>query len=451
MEKQNYKLSYYVTATEKFNKRKNILLFSARSAKSMLLSAEVYHQILEQNFEFIQDNLFLNLIKLKILVLSEEDELKEIVKIFKEEKENPTDLQFVIQPSANCQLGCGYCGQKHENKNISVNISDQIIERFKNKITANPQLKSVNIGWFGAEPLIGLKQIEYLSPPLIKIAAENNLEYSAVIVSNGLLFTPNHFQTLVDLKVNKFEITIDGSKEFHDITRVKKIGSGSFETIFNNVKSVVQYKQANRIKNVTISIRHNVNRFNQPSVLPFLDLLAQNNLLPFVSYNIQPVHSWGNDAHLSSLSHQEFADFQIQILKKMEQLGSFINWLPRDTTKYTCTATRKQDEVIDTYGNIHRCTEIPYVKTYGDYKTNNQALTTFISPHDEAFEDWYNILLRKEYDCGTCKILPICGGSCPKAWKEGNAPCPSTKYNLKDKILQAFIQEIKTKIVPEYA
>lgn len=31
--------------------------------------------------------------------------------------------------------------------------------------------------------------------------------------------------------------------------------------------------------------------------------------------------------------------------------------------------------------------------------------------------------------------MPVCGGGCPKSWKEGIKPCPSTKFNIKDKLL----------------
>jgi uncharacterized protein len=31
-------------------------------------------------------------------------------------------------------------------------------------------------------------------------------------------------------------------------------------------------------------------------------------------------------------------------------------------------------------------------------------------------------------------MLPVCGGSCPKLWREGYVPCPSFKYNWEDRL-----------------
>ena len=317
-----------------------------------------------------------------------------------------------------------------------------IVQNFEDKIQKNPQFKHVTVCWFGGEPLIGLSSITRLAPQLMDIAATYGVKYTSRLVTNGLLLTPECFQQLIDYKVNFFEITIDGTKEYHDITRVKKVGSGSFDAIFKNVKNVVAYKNTHAI-NATISIRHNVNRFNQSSVFPFLDLLKSENLQNSVSYYIALVHSWGNDAHLSALSLQEFANFQVAVLKKMKTMGFSVGWLPNRIKKNTCTATTKEDIIIDAYGNTHRCSEVPYVTTYGKYNTENDALTPFVSEHDALFDDWYNVVARKEYQCGTCNILPLCGGACPKAWHEGHVPCPPMKFNLPDLLLQQLMVDLK--------
>jgi uncharacterized protein len=47
-------------------------------------------------------------------------------------------------------------------------------------------------------------------------------------------------------------------------------------------------------------------------------------------------------------------------------------------------------------------------------------------------------VLKKEFDCATCPMLPVCGGACPKSWLEGMAPCPSTKHNIQQRLLLAY-------------
>jgi uncharacterized protein len=31
-------------------------------------------------------------------------------------------------------------------------------------------------------------------------------------------------------------------------------------------------------------------------------------------------------------------------------------------------------------------------------------------------------------------FLPVCGGSCPKHWGEGDPPCPSYKFNIQQRL-----------------
>lgn len=36
-------------------------------------------------------------------------------------------------------------------------------------------------------------------------------------------------------------------------------------------------------------------------------------------------------------------------------------------------------------------------------------------------------------------MLSVCGGGCPKAWREGNPPCPPAKSNIEDRLALAYL------------
>ena len=44
-------------------------------------------------------------------------------------------------------------------------------------------------------------------------------------------------------------------------------------------------------------------------------------------------------------------------------------------------------------------------------------------------------LAAGDYPCRECSMLPTCGGSCAKAWIEGEIPCPPAKYNMKARLV----------------
>ena len=56
------------------------------------------------------------------------------------------------------------------------------------------------------------------------------------MVSNGLALTPAVAQEVVrDLAVDRIEITLDGTAEYHNRRRATKAGAATFDAIFRNV------------------------------------------------------------------------------------------------------------------------------------------------------------------------------------------------------------------------
>ena len=112
--------------------------------------------------------------------------------------------------------------------------------------------------------------------------------------------------------------------------------------------------------------------------------------------------------------------------------------LPSDTQPIVCMAVQPDAEVIDAFGNVYNCTETPYVPVYNDSEYlmgNIQFPPESIHPKKDRLVTWNQDLSKGEFPCASCPILPICGGACPKQWHESISPCPSIKYNLKDRLL----------------
>lgn len=441
-ENSYYKLSKYVIITPLFNNNKNVLYYSTRTSNTILLNAEIHTKILKHNWLKINNKLLDMLINEKIVVRQNENELDDVLNNFKANIDKRKILSFTIQPSANCQLGCTYCGQTHNNYNLNSELNDDIINRFKNKLLSN-QYSKVDIGWYGGEPLIGLKQMRILSTKMMKLSEEMGIDYRAKVVTNGLLLSQAIFEKLIKIKVKQIEITIDGTEVYHNSTRPSKNGKGSFRIIFNNLLNAVRYINNNKLTDIEITIRHNINKSNKESVFPFLYLMKNNNLENYIFYYISPVHSWGNDAHTLSLSNEEFSKLQIDVYSKMKELNFFVSWLPKNSKATTCIATTKDGEIIDAYGNIHKCSETPYVDTYSlKLEPVSEQLNKFNSDFEETFDKWYDILNQQIYPCNSCNILPICGGHCPKLWHESIPNCPPIKYNIIDRIIKNYYYSI---------
>ncbi len=224
------------------------------------------------------------------------------------------------------------------------------------------------------------------------------------------------------------EVTLDGPASVHDARRMSKRGFGTFERIFRNVVAV------SRETALKLTVRCNVDRDNVRDVEPLVRALAGAGLVGRIGFYCAPIHSWGNDAHERGLSRAEYADWDIRWLALLAELG-FDPALCPGRKKIVCLAVRRDGELIDAYGTSYTCTEVSYVKTYGE--PNLYAIRLpgeqqrRPSGHAAALAGFNEAILSGDQKpCAECAMLPVCGGMCPKAWREGFEPCPPAKLNM---------------------
>lgn len=436
--KQKYKLSYYIISVEEINEDNEVLMYSSRSGKKVILSRSVWSTIMDNKITFLPEDIMSHLIKLKILVNSHENELETIL-FENKEVSKKTDgglLYEVIQPSAFCQMGCYYCGQYHIKQNVSQKNIEKIINRIQSKLLTN-SYKELKIGWFGAEPLVGLLEIREITKELIHICNKSGINYTSKIVTNGLKLNEHLFLEMVnDLKMDRIEITIDGTEGNHDQHRFLKNGKGTFKRIYRNLKTIIETKKKYDL-NVVISVRCNVDINNSNDVTSLIEKLHQDEILSKINFYPIGIYEWGDKQNKESLDKNIFGEKELHWFIDLLDNGYNISGALITVRKYnTCLTTKKNSEVYDSYGNVFNCTEIPYTKEFEKSEFLNGRLEKDIkNSKDNHLADWYEIIEKDNtLPCKSCKLLPVCGGGCPKSWKEGNVPCPTFKYNYKDRL-----------------
>lgn len=240
--------------------------------------------------------------------------------------------------------------------------------------------------------------------------------------------------------LRSIEVTLDGTAEYHDTHRYTKENGPSFDLIFNNLLNIFNKADFNDY-DCGISIRCNVDADNVGGVTPLIQLLAAHGLQDKLKY-FYPIgiYSWGNDAHLNSLTKEKFAELEIDWYLQMVELGFKVNVLP-GRSKQVCMAVSKNSDMYDAYGNIFNCTEVSYVPVYDNsaYVLGNVKTTEFGHTKERVFANWNDELLEEKFDCHSCRMLPVCGGGCPKQWVEGNRACPTPKFNIKERLQLYYI------------
>ncbi|PSL46303.1 uncharacterized protein CLV51_103281 [Chitinophaga niastensis] len=430
-----WKLSDYIVYTNPLDgvaeAKKYRLLYGTRLNAFFIANEAVWDALITDKIHILPVEFIEQLSSKKIIVDREEDETGSIIKENETAIEHHQELYEVIQPTAFCQMGCHYCGQQHTTKLLDEADQLLLLERIRTKLQKGNYSK-LKVGWFGAEPLAGLAVIRTMSPRLQQLAKDYGCDFSAKMVTNGLALTEKVAKELEEVhKISFVEITLDGTSSFHDMRRALKNGHATFDQIFRNLVTIA----ANKAITFKISIRCNVDQQNIEGVSPLLRLLAEAQLQTRISFYTASVYSWGNDAHLKAVQREEFAERELVWFREMMDLGFETGLIPQ-RKPIVCMAVHKDAELSDAYGNIFNCTEVSYVPAYG---TPNIYQIDKLGEEDgkmplRHFSTFNAQIQAATLPCYQCAMLPVCGGSCPKQWADGHAPCPTAKFNMKGRL-----------------
>ena len=289
--------------------------------------------------------------------------------------------------------------------------------------------------WFGGEPLLALRVIRELSNRFVAAASASGKPYGARMATNGSLLTNRTLRMLhEECKLEAMDVTIDGPAELHDQRRLKRNGIGSFHHTMAVIAEAVRERTA---PGLLIGIRVNVDARNEGSVADLIaDLACFGLASPQVMLHMTPVHSWGNDVSRIELEARRYASMEAGWLRLAESYGIGFGCLPTAVKKTTCRATSVYGEIIDSSGRIYSCSEhplVPVARDTGVIATIGDLAATAARPLGQ-FDDWYDQVSDGVQPCGRCPLLPVCGGSCPKLWRDGSMPCPSTKFNWEERM-----------------
>lgn len=435
-------LSTYHVVTESFrdddDDHYKRIVFATRTGRARVISEGLWKLIEKQQFASIPQKITSDLLAIELLVPTGESEL-DIVVTRNEQAANDHDTCYVvIEPTSWCQLGCEYCGQRHTPRWLEPNHQQVLLDRIDKRMSTGA-FQTLEIGWFGGEPLAGIHVIRALTPKLRQMAKRRGCHYEAKIVTNGLSLTDDRATELVsEHEIRFIEVTLDGTEQFHDMRRQQKNGLPTFSKIFGNIALLA----SRRDLDVEISIRCNVDEQNAEGVEPLIELLAEIGIQDRIKFYTAPVHSWGNRAHDCALPPDTYAQLEADWLARMIELGFQTSLLP-GRKPIVCMAVTPNSEMIDAGGSVFNCTEVAHVPLYG--QPNRFQIGDVGGPEIPArrgiLGDFNNKVRQSRYLCSTCRMLPVCGGACPKQWLEGNEPCPSTKRNIEDRLFLEYAKE----------
>ncbi|MFY1633380.1 radical SAM protein [Solwaraspora sp. WMMB335] len=373
---------------------------------------------------------------LGVLVPAGTDETAEVIAAGAQAAETSRHRQFVVMPTAYCNMGCGYCGQRHRRDapaTRTVRHRDAVAARVE-RAMAGGDHDSVLVRWFGGEPLMGYAVLRDLSARFVAAADRHQVAYSALLVTNGALLDARKLRSLhLDCRVDQLEITIDGPQQVHERSRPLNSGQGSYDRITAALRAMLDDTD---LAGLRATVRSNIGLHNAGQATEFATAMRDAGLAdPRIRFYPSPVHSWGNDVSDLRLRQRQAAETELRWYAAYLAAGLHCRVLPSQPVRVVCTATSRHSEVLAPDGRIYSCTEQPLVPGFTDEHVGSvdTANPRQLRPAGR-FDDWYTGLAAGETGCRNCPILPVCGGACPKLWREGTPPCPPLKDGLAGRI-----------------
>lgn len=426
MKQSNYNIFYpYLGDENKY------IAYNSFSNALALLDKEKYEKYIDfcNNKNDLDEEFVEDLKKGLFLIEDNIDELELIRQGMLISRYNSDSFGVTIAPTLDCNFRCVYCYEKDSIKQCYMNEETQnnIVELLKSKVKT---IRHFSVTWYGGEPLMALNVIENLSKQFIEICKENDVVYSAGMISNGYLLTRPRIEKLNEANVSYYQVTIDGKPEDHNFRRPLVGGKPTFDKIMQNLKDNIDILPP-------VALRMNIDKNNLESGAFISNYLREKGLEGKVSpYLANTTNS--NDAYdsPSCMSTEEFSDVDFENDMALGERMDIRSKYPRRIQNF-CGADSLSSLVIAADGELYKCWCDIGVKDrcIGNINENQGYFNT-------AYLDYMSYDVTKDEKCKDCKLLPICMGGCPFQRLEKADVCSMYKHKLEN-YLNAISETIK--------
>jgi uncharacterized protein len=350
----------------------------------------------------------------RMLVNDDLDEVALLEKRYRAGVGDRTSFALTIVTSLGCNFDCPYCFQVKPKAILDDETVGLLVEVLDEQLAT---IERFHVTWFGGEPLLATDRIYSLSEAFLQRCEAAGVAYSASIVTNGYLLTPDVARRLRECRVESAQITLDGPAETHDLMRPLRSGRGTFDVILDNVVACADI--------LPISIRVNLDAHNVAAYEQLLDTLVDRGLSGRVNVNPGQIVAYDEGIGAPSETYRarcftlpEFADVEREFLAAAHQRGLAEPHLPGPIST-PCTAVRENELVVGANGELYKCWD-----SVGNQQEVVGHLRSWHDPNDRVLK-WLHYDPFSDEDCRSCIALPTCMGGCAhhQMTNPGDAKC----------------------------
>lgn len=375
-----------------------LLVYSTKKASLLLLKEDIYRSIEKGTLSRADEEL---LLKHEIIVPDREEEKRDMYGRLDKLNAKGSMMNVSVFLNMDCNFSCVYCyeGDMKGKLYMSDETAGLLIDFIKEKFT--PGRKSLNIDFYGGEPLLSSGLIKYISGRLKSFAGSRGATYTFSLVTNGSLFKRQVAEEMLKLGLKGIKVTLDGPAEIHDRYRPFKSGAGSFDAIIRNIKETCDL--------VRIGIGGNFDRESYQGFITLLDYLEKEGLSPDRIYQVKfgPVMKRPE----GDTSPADYTDGFMSVNEPwLVEAGALLREEVLKRGYYTpklkplpCQVEVKDYYVVNYDGVIYKCPAFIGRKGFAAGNLRDGV---------RDYSDTYRTGIWKNEECIECVYLPLCFGGC---------------------------------------
>lgn len=333
---------------------------------------------------------------------------------------------FTFIPSYDCNFRCPYCVEARMSGNGSQwskqAFTREMVDRAytaMDEIGPHREFHLKQILLYGGEPL--LKE----NKEIVRYMVEKGhaLGYRFKAITNG--YDLEEFLDLLNPEmIHTLQITVDGTKEWHDQRRVHYLDGGSFDKIVRNIGLALK-------AGVGVTVRVNTDRNNFGSLGELKELFSR---LGYYEYDkLFSMHAgWlfdngeasgpkaPKEENPGNIDYFNFKELNRELKNSDLKVSCPSDGLFRDL--YTAISRKKLVNlnptgcssqsgayVFDPKGDIYSCLE---AVGQPRYSLGNYAAPGGIRWHTDEVERWHSINIATTPQCSKCRYALFCRGGC---------------------------------------
>ncbi len=348
--------------------------------------ANINEFIKDMDAEFVE-----GLSKGRYIIEDDFDERRKLRILLNARKYYGGGMGLTVLPTEQCNFACPYCYEIGSSSLKKEPITDEVIDAIVEMIKQF-RGRNVSVGLYGGEPLLEVDKCEQILAKTMAAAEEKNMQFSSSIITNGYLLTEEIAKMLKAHKLSMAQITLDAPQERHDKRRVLKDGSPTYRKILENIKTAS--------KHIYISIRVNADKDADSDMKVVEEDIAGLD-------NVSAYYATTCYEHLGDYDSENITRDRIQKLSPESMMHSH-----QSAHAIGCGALNPYSAVICPDGSILRClNEVGQGVSYGNI-TKGDSYGIEGLPLSDKWFDWNPY--DKKSQCYDCKVLPSCGGGCPR-------------------------------------